>query len=446
MEDALNESNNRTQFMDLNMDVQLLVLEHLNFRDLYSTAVTNKQLSKLAGQAFRTKLSKKIVVFMNPFMHYVQKDLTETDDYIYIQRLETMLRILKNFGRSISKLSTHHSIGEQLSKEQLDLVKTINGLISSNCADTLVHFETCNSQENVFDGITKPFKNVENVTLHGQFKTLRNANFTFDELFPAVRRLSLPSIEYCNLSSVGLNLPKLEHLEVHIHPYQPLRFTESDIQRILTANPEVIEMLQRNPQIRSLKLGCSSRRFLQKINEMLPNLESLELIYFQESFSQNENEILFKNVKIFTIFTMFGDPKCIPTNIHFEKFVELHTNVSPMEYNWWIDFIKNNKDLKKLHLDQGCADTRILDAITAMELNLVEISLTVDLHVGYENIVKFVKANKQVEIFRFLHHDPTIILGVLARIFNEEVSKEWTITELNHEVRLERKAIQPILL
>lgn len=438
---AANQSYNGTQFMDLNVDVQLLILENLNVRDLLSIAKTNDHLAALAGTAFKKQHAGKIVTFFNPFIKYVGDDLHETDEYIYVQHVHSFLAVLKHFGRSILKLSVNHSIGIDLTEAQLILVKKINGLISSYCADTLLQFEMSNSQETGFDGLTKPFTKVQIIKLRGEFKRTGNSIFTFDELFPAVKRLSLPDVQYINLSFVGWNLSQLEHIELQIHPFQPLRFTEGDIEQIFLNNPEAAEILRRNPQIKSLKLSCSSRKFLEMMNNILPDLEILDLEYYKPPSIGTTNKINFQKVKTFTIYTIFGDSNSIPENISFEELTELHTNANDENGNWWIDFMKDNKDLKQLHLDSGCVDSEILEEIISMESNLNEVSLTVCRYVDYKRISEFVRRTEHVRIIRFLHFHSDVSLDPLSCTLRKKLSNEWKIIQFDREIRLERKLI-----
>ncbi|RYF59507.1 MAG: DUF2490 domain-containing protein [Cytophagaceae bacterium] len=53
---------------------------------------------------------------------------------------------------------------------------------------------------NFFDEMTQPFERAENVTIHGRFNKLANSNLTFIELFPAVKRLSLPCTQIFDMS------------------------------------------------------------------------------------------------------------------------------------------------------------------------------------------------------------------------------------------------------
>lgn len=416
-ENVRNQTFNGTQFMTLNSDVQIMIFENLNVYELFSIAEIDSYLSEIAGIAYRTRLSEKVVTFMNPFNNHVNVDLGETNDKVFVHGMESFTAFLKHFGPYILRLDVHHSIGVNLSIEQLRFVKNINELISLNCADTLLQFDMSASSssnfQDVFDGFTKPFAKAENVTLRGQFATMGNSIYTFDELFPAVRRLILPDIENVNLSGVGWNMPQLEHLGIKIHPFQPLRFYESDIENILRNNPETEEFLKRNPQIRSLKLSCSSRKFLAKVNELLPNLESLELEYYKQPIGV-ANEIIFRNVKIFTIFSILGDPNSIPDNISFQDLIELHTNVDTN--NWWIDFIRNNNDVKRMHLEQGCAHSEILRTITSMNSNLTEISLMPCQDMIYNHIVEFIRNNPKVDKFHFVQFHSVHSLDPLVQI------------------------------
>lgn len=207
MNNVIGQFSNGSKFLDLNFDVQLLVIEQLDLRDLLTLAESNNHLSILAEIAFKSKLSKNGIEFWGFYSDY--PDFQKIDNHIRIQNVDTMEKLLKIFGRSILKLIVNYNI----SKEKFELVNKINGLISTHCSDTLVQIDLTRFGSCPFDGFTKPFKKVENVDLHGTFTKMGNSNYTFNQLFPAVKRLTMPAIKFSNESAIAWRLPQLEQLE-----------------------------------------------------------------------------------------------------------------------------------------------------------------------------------------------------------------------------------------
>lgn len=298
----------------------------------------------------------------------------------------------------------------------------INGLISTHCSDTLVQIDLTRFGSCPFDGFTKPFKKVENVDLHGTFTKMGNSNYTFNQLFPAVKRLTMPAIKFSNESAIAWRLPQLEQLEFMVS-------SNSNDMKMFE------DLLKKNPQIRSLKMGCNYEVFLPKVNELLPELENLELLYY---FNDDiKTHVDFKNVKILTMFRdryIIGSP-----NMNFEKLTELHTNVRWHGYNWWTEFVNNSETLERLHLDKGCADLGVFNEITSMELNLREISLKPCDDIGENEVLEFVQNNGNTEIFHFLSHNS---LTSLAQILREKLAKEWTVYLLGNEIQVIKYALK----
>lgn len=416
MNNVIGQSSNDSKFLDLNFDVQLLVIEQLDLRDLLTLAESNNHFSILAETAFKSKLSKNGIEFWGFYSDY--PDFQKIDNHIRIQNVDTMEKLLKSFGRSILKLIVNYNI----SKEKFELANKINGLISTHCSDTLVQIDLTRFGSCPFDGFTKPFKKVENVDLHGTFTKMGNSNYTFNQLFPAVKHLTMPAIKFSNESAIAWRLPQLEQLEFMVS-------SNSNDMKMFE------DLLKKNPQIRSLKMGCNYEVFLPKVNELLPELENLELLYY---FNDDINtHVDFKNVKILTMFRdryIIGSP-----NMNFEKLTELHTNVRSYGYNWWTEFFNKSETLERLHLDKGCADLGVFNEITSMELNLSEISLKPCDDIGENEVLEFVQNNGNTEIFHFLSHNS---LTSLAQILREKLAKEWTVYLLGNEIQVIKYALK----
>lgn len=415
--------------MDLNEDVQLVILENLRAHDLFRIAETSHHMDTLARIVFKKKHAGKIVKFMDPFNHYTEKISHDYDDIIYVQRVERMLSILKHFGHLILKLSFENNVVRKLSEDQLNSIKMVNSLISSNCADTLMEFKTYDCLDDVFHGLNKPFKKVENVTLHGEFKKLGNSDFNFTDLFPAVKRLSLsPDAFVSNISLINWNLTQLKHLEVHFYRKNPLHFTEKDFEVII----------KNNPQIQSLIVDKCGQQFLSAVNEFLPNLEYLELVDYNKFQDPTEPGIVFKNVKTLA---KYGNLDDLPLNLHFENLIELRVDSFQMVRCWWIDFAKSHSQLEKIDLKLGCIDTTGLSQFSAANFSLDEVSLCFCTDVEDETILGFVKDNEQIKKISFNKFYSNEPLAPIADAVAEQSGGKWAITTLMNLVILEHKEI-----
>lgn len=411
--------------MHLNEDVQLQICESLDLKDLLSVAQTNNHLSAVAAYIFKRKYAdKKVRIFDS------NKDSLETNNDsgdIEIHGAENILAFLKHFGKSILKLDF---VGNTNRKNamNLTLLSSINKLIGTVCSEYLTEIEVESPHESFLNDMIIPFKRVESVTLRDQFKTLDGPILKFNELFPAMRRLYLPRVAILDKDCVNQTFPQLEHLFVGIVFFHDhIVFTEGDLVRLMKSNP----------QIRSLKLGRCSEPFLQTISGILPDLEVVELMYYvSNDGSDNAAVISLKNLKVLIVNPGYFH---ISTNFDFENLIELHTDSYPSANIWWEGFVRKSKSLKKLHLRKGCANDKTLEIITSTGLHLNELSLTVCREVAYENVIKFVQANEQLEQIHFLKFYPDVSLKLLVQALSGKIENEWKITPLSNEVRIERK-------
>lgn len=396
--------------MDMNTDVQLIILEKLDVSDLASFGQTNHHISMLATDVFKRRYSKKIIEIVDPKL--IAKNVLDGNEVIYLSSYDTISPIFKQFGTSISKLRiVYSSCGND---SDINLINSINDLITSKCSQNLVQMEIASYFESFFDGMTRPFERVKNLTIDGHFNKLGNAHLSLVDLFPAVKRLTLPYIKTVDKSGIDHKFPRLEHLHVSIfNADDPLRLTEADVENLL----------RKNPQIRSLILGCTSQTFLKTVNDLLPNLENLVLeLFITFRNSDNAGTINFKNVKIFTMSSAFHTG---PNYIHFDNLEELHTDAFPGSGNWGIEFAKKTKSLQRLYIDRGCVGCTELDMLASANLHLTEISMELCLSVDKEKIVNFVRSNPQMKIFRF----STSVQSILQSI-QQQLEHDWKITEM----------------
>lgn len=385
----MKRSNNQTQFMDLNLDVQLSILEKLNLEDLLSIAATNRHLLSLATFVFkRNHLDKKIYIY-DP---HTNKGNDRLDGYdMFVQNAETISKILKYFGTSIDHLKVSYTWdpARLMNKAMSTVFNSILHLISLHCSDTLVNFHIDNAYGSFFTEMTRPFKRVERLTIQGKFKELGSSRLAFNEFFPALRFMHLQSLELENKSSLHQYFPHLDHLSIQIFRIgDPILLSEADFHKIL----------QKNPQIRSVDLNEGNRNVLKTMSELLPNLERLELDNYSSPRYSYEEEITFKNVKILKIFSTFSR---VPKNITFGNLVQLHTEAFAGNIEWIQDLLKENKNLKQINIQTGCVGNEALETLIPAESNLNEISLRFCEDVKGHSIVQFVRINQRIKRFRF---------------------------------------------
>lgn len=339
---------------------------------------------------------------------------------IEVRGADNVLNFLTSVGASITKLKVYIM--------DPTIESAISNLIRSQCAKNVVHIEIESYDDTFFDEMTQPFKRAENVTIRSKYKTVGNTNLTFAELFPVLKRLSLPFTNIADKNGTVQHLPHLEHLHVRVFSeFLP----ESDVEKMMIANP----------QIKSLHLGNIDLNFLETVNKVLPHLESLELeSYSSEKDINLNNEICFENVKLLTIHLGYCEH---PRRIRFANLIELHADSleSLPNINRGNDFLKQTKTIKKLYVNDRCVDYEQLQTLISAQLNLTEVALKLCGDITDGHIVEYIKNNQQMETFKLTKNEPMesaaqMIWRLFADIWNVTESKQRTEQNRNYEYNL----------
>lgn len=357
----------------------------------------------------------------------MRRNLCDIDDVIYVQRTKSIHHFLKHFGQSISRLTLEHGSSQELllHSSTFNVVSTINELINFHCSNSLVELKIENYYANFFEEMTRPFKYVENITITGWFEKLGTSTLTFDELFPAIKQLTLTNVKVISPKSIARRFPHLEYLQIEVSG----SFLECDVEAVL----------QMNSQIRILNLDGISRHLLRVVSENLPKLDTLEfhpsVAGFTFDNSNKERTIVFNSVRILSIFT----PN-IMNNIIFNNVVELHTMAISMGAGnqiSWMEFIEKNTDLKQLHLHKVCIDAEQLQELVSANLSLDKITLELCTGVDDEAMAGFVENSGNIQQFSIRKH-PLIDAQETCQVLQERLGNNVKIVDNKFEISIER--------
>lgn len=270
--------------MDLNIDVQLLILDQLDLNSLLLLSEVNKFYSILVQDVFRRKHAKKLVKICDPFVEGKAKaDAIENVETIFLQRFSTILKVLRNFGHLIQRLSF---VGVKECVQDSS-INEIGAYINLYCSESLVKFDINMNREysnHFFNGMLKPFKSIEEVSVQDWLVNVSSSPNEFSYLFATVRRLSFNRIFVNDTGFIDRTFPYLEHFYV--------MSTTSNYSNCIN-EADIGRMFRKNPQIRSLQLIFYTRSFLKTINQFLPNLEYLILDGYTERNPFYEESIFF---------------------------------------------------------------------------------------------------------------------------------------------------------
>lgn len=408
----IDELKYKIQLMDLNSDCQYLILEQLSMIDLYSVTKTCKYYESLGGTILQRKLAKKMVIFtqLNPYVTF-DSIFKETDENVKIESVSAAKKLLKQFGRHIRNLKLQHvSPPGPLDRGPLEEVYK---LIQDYCSETLTQFNYGWNTDNFFKYVKIPFKNVETVSLEDYVINLSNNQLMFQQIFPSIRNLHLNLVRMQNVSAITTHFPNLVHLNINIGSFNGY-----------INEPIAIDLIRKNPQIRSLNLKNVNSNLLQIVSENLVNLEQLTLSFYIE---QDPNvRIYFEHVKSFRM--DINIHQSIPSSITFgENLKEFESNAHPKDHKY-INFVKNYKHLKKIRIN-GVETLNNYDIkqLAAANLNVVDMFLTCDISVEEEVLVKLIENSHQLERLQLSMTVKNAFIESAISMLQSRLQNEWIL-------------------
>lgn len=399
------------------------VLESLDFNDLLSFSDTNQHMASMARQIFRRKFAHKFVEIKSESNPY-----SDDKDRIYLRNVESARKVLQRFGQSIYRMKLNFRESFDISPSEME---TMSKMVNLYCSETLKEIVINEEHNSFFSQIEKPFKSVEHVELTGYYKDLHSKSLNFKEMFPAMKRLSLPYTEFDSMDQMFQHFPNLMELRVHFYDMGMTRMmSENDIEQIVRVNP----------QIRSLQVHSASETFLRVASEALPNLEFLRIepIWHQQASNFAEfhgADISFKNVKILEVKRPLS-----ACHIEFERLEELRAMFAlNRDFEWWLHFIKKNTYLKKFQSIEGRIDDYdILIFAHRGNLNLEEISITLAKDVEVKSLVELVTANPNTKKFCFKFDEEHSKRALKLSELRDEFKNTWKITHNSDSIELEK--------
>lgn len=432
----------------MNEDCLFLIVERLDFDDLLNVAQIHKKFSMVAADSFHRQYSHlEIFVedmfplpenpnelfnvadmaidinaiqqvnkhFPRPFRRYQESRATKTQ--IELESFDAILNVFKHFGHLFKKLKSRTDSRECPVQSEL-----IGRLISKHCSESLVEIEIERDAQIMLEYMTKPLINVESVTFSENKMSFNPRKIHINEIFPALRRLTLYDLSVRDLAYFDHLIPHLEHVIIRQSKYQYTNFPLPDV-------------ITRNPQLRSIHLHDAEPVFLQKLNTQMPQLETLEL----SNFELKKGSIRFENV---TTFISGKDYKTSPENLHFPRLQTLQINIDVdyKVFDRWFAFLNEHIHLKQLHLQISVMNDDTFQRLTANLADLEEMKLK---YYSLYHQGPRVSPNVTVEFLR--SHAKVIRLNAIN--FPEEfevelqqqMKRDWNVRVIDGGLYFERK-------
>lgn len=438
----LNEGENKTNHINLNVDCVILIVEHLEFAELLNVAQVNEQFSSVAAYVFHHKYSHLQLMIQNNFLlpEYPNELLDavtgmkydndaiergnihpgylcrnpsnakETERQIILEKVDEILNTFKHFGHTIKRYASGGYDNRPIQTE------LIGNLISKYSFESLIDFEIGLDAQKLLDKINKPLINVESLT----FRFILNRNYPHfvppircpNEVFPALRRLILDIVfvDWADFNST------LAYFDCHMPHLEHVFMIRS--QNAIDKSPPT-DIFKKNPQIRSVHLLNSETEFIQEVSDLLPHLEILKF----SGYLEVDRTIHFGNVTTFKLGIHTS-----PANLHFPQLETLHLYYTSDTLANYVSFFNEHTHLRKLHLMYYDITDTEFQHLTANLPNLVELTLENRLdrilikHLDTVIIVKFLTSHanvKQLNVISFFQH------GIDE--LREQLKHEWNM-------------------
>lgn len=400
----------------------------MSLPSLFAFSQTNKNYNSVITSIVERRMAKNLITFNTTSqVDEMDNDVLETKDSITIQKSQFALTVLKKVGNFITNLEIR-----QCCNREYDDIQLIKKSIAQYCSDTLKQLQIINEHENAtlhsnfFSEFTKPLKNVENVSLRGQFGVLENSNLKFNDIFPGMRRLSLKSLDVLDMSWVNQTFHNLQDLYAEVWSF--------DNQNRLTEEAQG-SLLINNPQIGSLVLKNARLKLLGMLSDRMPNLENLTLTSYTEfSFHSIDHQIHFDNVKYLKMQLGF---RSVPKNLFLKNIEVFETDAFPNDCSRWIEFVDKHKHLRVLRFAYPIK-TGHIKQLAAIKPNLVEILLKMDENADFDSIARLIESSPKLE--KVILDLPWRNPEPLAKFLENRFKCNWIFSRIRYfSASLERK-------
>lgn len=397
------------KFVDLFVDVQYIIFDGLIFEDLLNVAKALPNSAPVTVDIFRKKYKNYQIDIHRANPNETQIQEIESIKRINLYHLKPIIDTLKLFGCAIQRLSIEsNKIGCE------NTSKIINEHINTY-GKALTHLELGIVKENTFANFIVPFNTVVNLSFTTWATTKQQLNtgaLLLNELFPKIRSLSALLYIDVNYAFIDVKMPFLEHLQI-----------------LATASAwhhkdQIEGMIRKNPQLKSVEIQTFPIDYTSTINTLLPNLEQFTIHDLQI------NEVVhFQHVKTFSYtYNLFPCESNAIANLRFSNLKTLQIKYSPDNFDAWINFFRQNRNLTKLHLIEfyTLEDVPFI-AITNELKNLVDLTIDTSKNLNVENIIEFLENNDKLRRLQYLLRMPNQHFSILQQRF----AHEWNIQRTN---------------
>lgn len=283
--DAATDDNDNgpLELDDINNDCLRHIFEFLTLHELIKVADIGVRFIFPAAEAFSRCYRKKkieVVATSQPILNFTRFGFLQLAG-------AAAMNGLTHFGARMKIISANFDAFELTEEEHRD---PIDVAILKNCYNSLTDFEVHFCIERHFQTITKPFAEVQNLTLNGCM---------LGEKF-AQLNVWFPNVVALKLAGIWVSQPTvIETAFVHLTNLSIINDADTKI-----PTQTIQHMLRLNGQLQALQLRCNyGVEMLQTIADELRQLEVLELSTPDDCFASfgADQKFTFTMVRIFTL-------------------------------------------------------------------------------------------------------------------------------------------------
>lgn len=382
---------------------QLEFPEELNITELLKLSLSNESCRLQANAQYKSKYGNLTVLVSDGMRE--NRDIIIDNNRICVGP-DILEDFLKAFGPSIESFSIwYFFISGPKHKE-------IGNWINTYLSETLLELEVKHYTTGGFDDMKKSFKKVERMTFDGFWGDLSENTLSFNELFPEMRVLNLSTGYFSGGHLFGNHYPNLVELNTHVE-----------------SSEDLMKLLEKNSQLKKLRLVKTTMKLLHTVNDKLPNLLFLGFNMPQDLYSYKGPNITFEHIRAAAVRDFSYNMRS--SKIAFKKLYQLELAIAGKLDDKWIDFIGANKELKLLFISDGDLNNATLDKLSSKLNSLVEAEVRCDPSVSVKTIESFLQNNPLMKITILNFANGTL---KFLNDFTDLLKSEWSVVSMNENM------------
>lgn len=333
-----------------------------------------------------------------------------SDRSIQYDSVNMALKTLRLLGNSIERLEL------KLNGIDSEVSKLIIQYVNRFCSESLIELDI-NVRFNRGDlpqHFIKPFTKLEHFSIKGEFPTSDRirAAMSSNQTFPNLRSLHIETKHTTDGGYFDCYFPHLKSLNMCGYGF-------SD------------DLLKMSPHIHTLGVGILTSGIMEHII-LMPELKHLTISEF--SHSVFEKEFVIEKVTNLTITAAWTPAR----NVRFPNLQQLKISFFVPNYNKWMNFFRENNNLKEFHLNHTILIDNEFDDITSTMHDIEEVFISSDKRhtIPAASIIRFIETHQKL-VKLCLETCENFDKETLKSRF----SQDWTINNYHNGLSFERKEL-----